>query len=142
MYERPNFGDITSPARHRFRPPFTDHRPAITANLALLQQAVAQFDARFTLRVLRSVPSMRKSPHIKEALTKAITALYTSTPDAPSKRFLESALNSADKSVANGHAPPQLQSSPILPESFVYLAVLVQVCHPNLPVPCHPCSCI
>lgn len=32
----------------------------IKANFALLQQAVSQFDARFTLRVLRSISSVRK----------------------------------------------------------------------------------
>lgn len=104
----------------------TDTKPAIIANFELLEKAVAQFDGRFTLRVLRSISSMRKSDHLSQAITSAITSLYASASESPSKRFLETALKSSSAS-ANGHAAPQTQDSDVLPESFVYLAVLVQV---------------
>lgn len=52
--------------------------PDIKANFALLERAVAQFDARFTLRVLRSMSSVRKnlSPDL---LAQVITETYTSS---------------------------------------------------------------
>lgn len=99
---------------------------AIIANFALLEKAVAQFDGRFTLRVLRSISSMRKSEHLSQALNLAISSLYASAPESPSKAFLESALQSKS-ALTNGHAPSLPQETDVLPESFVYLAVLVQV---------------
>ena len=98
---------------------------AITANFALLEQAVSQFDGRFTLRVLRSISSARKSPHFLESLTDAINTLYASHPESPAKDFLTSALGKSKGGSTNGDSKPG-QGEP-LPEAFVYLSVLVQV---------------
>ncbi|KAH0250380.1 hypothetical protein KCV00_g351, partial [Aureobasidium melanogenum] len=97
---------------------------SIIANFALLDQAVARFDGRFTLRVLRSISSMRKSPHLLDALSTAVASLYASHQDSPDKRFLESALQKTSSAPANGNAS---KDGDVLPESFVYLAVLIQV---------------
>jgi hypothetical protein len=98
--------------------------PAIIANFALLDQAVARFDGRFTLRVLRSISSVRKSSHLHDALSTAIASLYASHQDSPDKHFLESALQKKSSAPANGTAN---KDEHILPESFIYLAVLIQV---------------
>jgi 26S proteasome regulatory subunit N3 len=94
------------------------------ANFALLDQAVARFDGRFTLRVLRSISSMRKSPQLQDALSTAVASLYASHQDSPDKRFLESALQKTSSAPANGDAHKE---GDVLPESFIYLAVLIQV---------------
>ena len=99
--------------------------PAITANFALLEQAVSQFDGRFTLRVLRSISSTRKSPHFLESLTNAINTLYASQPDSPAKRFLTTALGQGKSGSANGDT--KAGHGDASPEAFVYLAILVQV---------------
>ena len=98
---------------------------AITANFALLEQAVSQFDGRFTLRVLRSISSARKSSHFLESLTDAINTLYASHPESPAKHFLTNALGKSKSESINGDSKTG-QGEP-LPEAFVYLAVLVQV---------------
>ena len=100
---------------------------AITANFTLLDQAVAQFDGRFTLRVLRSISSIRKNPHLHEALLSAISHLYSGHADTPSKRYLLAALGQGKSSSTNGDASHKTSGSEPLPEAFVYLAVLVQV---------------
>jgi len=101
---------------------------AITANFALLEQAISQFDARFTLRVLRSISSTRRSPHFAEALSNAIDTLYASHPDAPSKHFLTTALGKSKGDGANGNTSQKPTAGEPLAEHFVYLAILVQVC--------------
>jgi len=98
------------------------------SNFALLEQAVGQFDGRFTLRVLRSISTTRKSPHFTEALTNAIANLYTSFPDAPSRSFLLTALGQNKIGTTNGDASHKAGSGEPLPEAIVYLAILVQVC--------------
>ncbi|KAF2152668.1 26S proteasome non-ATPase regulatory subunit 3 [Myriangium duriaei CBS 260.36] len=100
---------------------------AIVANFALLDQAVNQFDGRFTLRVLRSIPGTRKSPHFTEALSNAITHLYSSNTDSPAKKFLLTGLGANGAGVTNGDAAHKPSSGEPLPESFAYLAILVQI---------------
>lgn len=104
----------------------SDCQTAITANYTLLEQAISQFDARFSLRVLRSISSTRKSPHFAEALLNAINDLYASHPDAPSKHFLTAALGKS-KGALNGSASHKPTAGEPLAEAFVYLAILVQV---------------
>ncbi|KAF4554623.1 26S proteasome regulatory subunit rpn3-like protein [Elsinoe fawcettii] len=99
---------------------------AITSNFNLLDQAVSQFDGRFTLRVLRSISSTRKSPHFVEALSAAINQFASFSDDAGIK-FLQSALGSSKKSTTNGDSTLKAPSNPPSSEVFAYLAILVQV---------------
>ena len=113
----------------------------IKANFLLLERAVAQFDARFTLRVLRSISSVRK--HLSpDLLSQLIIETYTST--SPIAKTLLAALGrenasfeTADDSLEmeiDGQTKDKTQAgktsaSPkeILPEIDTYLSVLVQI---------------
>lgn len=113
----------------------------IKANFLLLERAVAQFDARFTLRVLRSISSVRK--HLSpDLLTQLITETYTSTN--PVAKTLLAALGKENASFENsddsldmdvdGQTKDKLQagktsssSKEILPEVDTYLSILVQI---------------
>ncbi|KAH0550967.1 hypothetical protein GP486_007666, partial [Trichoglossum hirsutum] len=107
--------------------------PDIKSNFVLLERAVAQFDARFTLRVLRSISSVRKR------LTPAILAnVITDTfpLSNPTAQTLLAALGregaSSDMEIDGGvHTQPQPKSpsmsKDILPEIDVYLSILVQI---------------
>ncbi|GFF27041.1 probable 26S proteasome regulatory subunit rpn3 [Aspergillus udagawae] len=104
----------------------------IKTNFTLLERAVAHFDPRFTLRVLRSISSMRK--HITaDVLAEVIVETYP--PSSPTAAFLleaidqsgayESALASSKMEVdseKNKAAPKE-----ILPEVDTYLSILVQI---------------
>ncbi|GIK01064.1 26S proteasome non-ATPase regulatory subunit [Aspergillus viridinutans] len=104
----------------------------IKTNFTLLERAVAHFDPRFTLRVLRSISSMRK--HITaDVLAEVIVETYP--PSSPTAAFLleaidqsgayESALASSKMEVdseKNKSAPKE-----ILPEVDTYLSILVQI---------------
>ena len=107
----------------------------------LLERAVAQFDARFTLRVLRSISSVRK--HLSpDLLSQLIIETYTST--SPIAKTLLAALGRENASFESpddglemeidGQTKDKTQagktsSSPkeILPEIDTYLSVLVQI---------------
>ena len=113
----------------------------IKANFLLLERAVAQFDARFTLRVLRSISSVRK--HLSpDLLTQLITETYTSTN--PIAKTLLAALGKENASFENsdeslemdidGQTKDKMQagktsssSKEILPEVDTYLSILVQI---------------
>ena len=113
----------------------------IKANFLLLERAVAQFDARFTLRVLRSISSVRK--HLSpDLLTQLITETYTST--SPIAKTLLAAIGKENASFESagdglemeidGQTKDKTQagktsSSPkeILPEIDTYLSILVQI---------------
>ena len=113
----------------------------IKANFLLLERAVAQFDARFTLRVLRSISSVRK--HLSpDLLTQLITETYTSTN--PIAKTLLAALGKENVSFENSddslemdidgqtkdkmHAGKTSSSSKeILPEVDTYISILVQI---------------
>ena len=99
----------------------------------LLERAVAQFDARFTLRVLRSISSVRKrlSPAV---LSNVITETYPSSN--PTARTLLSALGPEAAlsemeidGVAQTQPPAKTPGTPkdVLPEVDVYLSILVQI---------------
>ena len=113
----------------------------IKANFLLLERAVAQFDARFTLRVLRSISSVRK--HLSpDLLTQLITETYTSTN--PVAKTLLAALGKENASFENsddslemdidGQTKDKMQAGKtsssakeILPEVDTYLSILVQI---------------
>jgi 26S proteasome regulatory subunit N3 len=67
---------------------------------------------------------MRKSHQLHDALSTAVASLYASHHDSSDKHFLESALQKKSSAPANGNANKE---GDVLPESFVYLAVLIQV---------------
>ncbi|CAL5866540.1 uncharacterized protein PFLUO_LOCUS749 [Penicillium psychrofluorescens] len=104
----------------------------IKTNFTLLERAVTHFDPRFTLRVLRSISSMRKyiTPDV---LSEVIVDTYPAS--SPTASFLleaidqsgafESALASSKMDVdsdKNKAAPKE-----ILPEVDAYLSILVQI---------------
>ncbi|MCJ1314456.1 26S proteasome non-ATPase regulatory subunit [Agyrium rufum] len=113
----------------------------IKANFLLLERAVAQFDTRFTLRVMRSISSMRK--HLSsDVLSQVITESYQSSN--PVAKHLLQAMDKADAAFApisngvdmeidgqsrrKGEAIRSVvPSKESLPEIDTYLAILVQI---------------
>ena len=102
----------------------------IKNNFALLERAVTQFDPRFTLRVLRSISSVRK--HLTaDVLAQVITDTYhDSTPMAT---LLLGTLSRDDsfpaQLVEEWHKTPKPSIAPkeVLPEVDVYLSILCQI---------------
>ena len=113
----------------------------IKGNFVLLEQAVSQFDARFTLRVLRSMSSVRK--HLSpDVLAQVITETYT-----PSNTIAKALLSTLGKENVTFPGPelktemdvdPPREKAPAsakstslpkdpLPEVDVYLSILVQI---------------
>ncbi|EXJ90021.1 26S proteasome regulatory subunit N3 [Capronia epimyces CBS 606.96] len=104
----------------------------IKANLPLLERGVVQFDPRFSLRVLRSIPSTRKqlSGYVLAAVvtdtypipTATAISLLTAVKDDPSFPA---------QKVKEWHgrkdAAQKTSQKEILPEIDVYLSILVQV---------------
>jgi len=83
----------------------------IRNNFSLLERAVAQFDARFTLRALRSISSLRKRLS-GEVISEAIISTYP--PNNPTARTLiratrlsDSVLSNIAKKVASETAGPK-----------------------------------
>lgn len=106
------------------------------SNFTLLDRAVTHFDPRFTLRVLRSISSMRK--HLTpDLLARVIVETYPRSD--PTALFLlsalgkESAFDNVDTDVAmdtDGEAKTPTRASgqkDVLPEVGVYLAILIQI---------------
>ncbi|QKX64047.1 uncharacterized protein TRUGW13939_11220 [Talaromyces rugulosus] len=102
----------------------------IKANFGLLERAVTHFDPRFTLRVLRSISSMRKqiSPDL---LAEVIVDTYPSSSQTAT--FLLEALGKtgAFDAAASGMDVDSDKSKSaareILPEVDTYLSILVQI---------------
>ncbi|KAL8942714.1 MAG: hypothetical protein Q9211_001267 [Gyalolechia sp. 1 TL-2023] len=109
----------------------------IKANYALIERAVVQFDARFTLRVLRSISSVRK--HLSsDLLAQVISETYPATNSTakallaaigrenasfePADTWSEMEIDS-QKEKAKSTAVPKDH----LPEVDFYLAILVQI---------------
>ena len=119
--------------------PVLMHIAEIKANFKLLDQAVAQFDARFSLRVLRSISSHRK--HLTpDVLAEVITDSYTSSNEVA--LFLLNAIGRPDASFDKSTGASEMEidgqtkdksnsKSPIskeaIPEVDTYLSILVQV---------------
>lgn len=107
---------------------FTD----IKTNFTLLERAVAHFDPRFTLRVLRSISSMRK--HItSDVLAEVLVESYP--PSSPTASFLLEAIGETgafESAVASSKMDVESEktrsnSKEILPEIDTYLSILVQI---------------
>jgi len=108
----------------------------IKANFALLERAVTQFDPRFTLRVLRSVPAIRKqlsADVIAEVIIDAYGAPTTAAstllralkddPDFPRDKIDEwHSKDTAQTSQKGAQGPKE-----VLPEVDVFLSILVQI---------------
>ncbi|KAL3472671.1 isoprenoid synthase domain-containing protein [Aspergillus californicus] len=104
----------------------------IKTNFTLLERAVAHFDPRFTLRVLRSISSMRKQI-TSEVLAEAIVDTYPRSSTTAS--FLLGAIDQADAfesvesdtkmEVDTDKAKPTPKE--VLPETDTYLSILTQI---------------
>jgi 26S proteasome regulatory subunit N3 len=106
---------------------------AIKANFGLLEKAVSQFDSRLTLRVLRSISSVRK--HLSaDVISKVVMDTYPHT-NPMAKTFLD-VLEEGRASDVTGAAmdvdpkpivKASASSKEILPEVDVYITILCQV---------------
>ncbi len=114
----------------------------IKSNFALLDRAVALFDARFSLRALRSISSIRKrlTPDI---LAQAISETYPpSSASAPIARQMLQVIGRSDVSLGRQPGPEmEIDSEPkaagksaakkevkeVIPEVDVFLGILTQV---------------
>ncbi|KAL9582815.1 MAG: hypothetical protein Q9203_005331 [Teloschistes exilis] len=109
----------------------------IKANYFLLERAVTHFDARFTLRVLRSISSVRKYLS-SDLLAQIINATYPAS--SPTARALLAALSKATLPLDSGDSSSAMDidsqkdktkvtASPkeTIPEIDFYLAILVQI---------------
>ncbi|CAG8936209.1 unnamed protein product [Penicillium salamii] len=102
----------------------------IKTNFTLLERAVAHFDPRFTLRVLRSISSMRK--HLTpEVLAEVIVEVYS--PSSSTASFLLAALNQANAfENAPSNSQMEVDSEKAAPKETLaevdaYLSILVQI---------------
>ncbi|CAG7915614.1 unnamed protein product [Penicillium olsonii] len=102
----------------------------IKTNFTLLERAVAHFDPRFTLRVLRSISSMRK--HLTpEVLAEVIVETYA--PSSSTASFLLTALNQASAfENAPSNSQMEVDSEKAAPKETLaevdaYLSILVQI---------------
>ncbi|KAJ5937406.1 26S proteasome regulatory subunit rpn3 [Penicillium verhagenii] len=103
----------------------------IKINFTLLDRAVAHFDPRFTLRVLRSISSMRKyiTP---EVLAEVIVETYTESNETAS--FLLEAIGQTgafegveETSSMDVDSEKNKTAKEVLPEVDAYLSILVQI---------------
>lgn len=114
------------------RPHTADQRVKdIRSNFTLLERAVAQFDARFTLRALRSISSLRK--RLTDRVLCSVIIL-TYAPRNPTAKVLMEAIGldgEAIQSVAaqyKDEVAANIKNAPEpLPEVDVYIAILIQV---------------
>lgn len=111
----------------------------IKANFKLLEQAVTQFDARFSLRVLRSISSHRK--HLTpDVLAEVITDSYASNntvalallntigrPDASFDRSATTTEMEIDGQLKDKSASKSSALKEVIPEVDIYLSILIQV---------------
>lgn len=101
----------------------------IKTNFTLLERAVAHFDPRFTLRVLRSISSMRK--HVTaDVISEVIVETYP--PSSPTATFLLNAINRTgafESAVASSKMEVDSEKKPkeTLPEVDTYLSILAQI---------------
>lgn len=116
----------------------------IKSNFALLDRAVALFDARFSLRALRSISSLRKrlTPDI---IAQAIAESYppTSASALVAKQLLaaigrenvplgrqsssEMEVDNEPKTVAKSAAKKDKEAKELIPEVDIFLGILIQV---------------
>ncbi|PUU76404.1 proteasome regulatory subunit C-terminal-domain-containing protein [Tuber borchii] len=105
--------------------------PVVTAineikeNFTLLERAVTLFDARFTLRVLRSLSSLRRRLN-PEILSKIVAETYPG--DHPSSRRLTTAIGSSATGMElDSPSEGPKDGGALLPEIDIYLHLLVQI---------------
>lgn len=100
----------------------------ILSNFDLLERAVDQFDARFTLRALRAISSIRKSLE-ETALAKVILRVYL--PNDTRANILLKAIGTdveqAREILHKAEGVPLTRKTTI-PEIDIYISILVQVC--------------
>lgn len=96
----------------------------IKQNFNLLERAVTLFDARFTLRVLRSLASLRRKI-TPEILAKVIKECYPS--EHPSIAGLLSTIGAGNEMSVEAETPAGYVHPDVLPEVDVYLHLLVQI---------------
>ncbi len=105
-------------------------RADIKSNFVLLERAVTQFDPRFTLRVLRSISSVRKQL-TADVLAQVITETYHNS--TPTSTYLLNALRKDNvfptQLVQDWQEVPKPATAPkeVLPEIDVYLSILCQI---------------
>ncbi|KAH0845575.1 hypothetical protein AYO21_05504 [Fonsecaea monophora] len=105
----------------------------IKANLPLLERAVSQFDPRFSLRVLRSISSIRK--HLSAYVIASVVTQTWATPTATAMSLLSAVKDDPSfpaQQVEEWHSKrdtvqQKASHKEILPEVDVYLSILVQV---------------
>jgi 26S proteasome regulatory subunit N3 len=105
----------------------------IRANLTLLEKAVTQFDARFTLRVLRSISSMR-SLLTPDLLAQVVHESYPAACHAR-KELLEligksgyTGPETQDMDVDEQHKEKsKRQTEELIPECDTYISILMQI---------------
>ncbi|KIY02900.1 uncharacterized protein Z520_01365 [Fonsecaea multimorphosa CBS 102226] len=105
----------------------------IKANLPLLERAVSQFDPRFSLRVLRSIPSIRK--HLSAYVIASVVTNTYATPTPTAMSLLSAVKDDPSfptQQVEEWHGKrdsthQKSSHKEILPEIDVYLSILVQV---------------
>ncbi|KAL4866653.1 hypothetical protein BDV12DRAFT_187296 [Aspergillus spectabilis] len=103
----------------------------IKTSFTLLERAVAHFDPRFTLRVLRSISSMRKQI-TPDVLAEVIVETYPKSSTTAS--FLLGAIDQAAAFEGAGTSKMDVDTDKtkssakdILPEIDIYLSILVQI---------------
>ncbi|KAK3384990.1 proteasome regulatory subunit C-terminal-domain-containing protein [Podospora didyma] len=114
----------------------------IKSNFALLDRAVALFDARFTLRALRSISSIRKRV-TPEILAQVISETYTSSstnshiakqlllavgrPSFPLGRQPGPEMEIDVEPKSSSKNTPKKESKEVIPEIDIFLGILSQV---------------
>ena len=123
----------------------TTYSIVIINNFALINQAVDDFDPRFTLRALRSIATLRKAPNFADALHIGIRHAFPK-PQNHARKALEEVLPAMGKSAeqqsngsvngdgkdTSGGPVKELDALDVKEsesaEVWAYLGVLVQVC--------------
>ncbi|KAK6218775.1 1 3-beta-glucanosyltransferase gel4 [Pestalotiopsis sp. IQ-011] len=124
--------------------PVTQTIADIKSNFALLDRAVTLFDARFTLRALRSISSLRKRL-TPEIIAQAIAESFPATSSSASvaKQLLatigkqdvalgrqsgsEMEVDSETKAFAKNGSKKDKESKELIPEVDIFLGILIQV---------------
>ncbi|KAI0178143.1 26S proteasome non-ATPase regulatory subunit 3 [Pestalotiopsis sp. NC0098] len=124
--------------------PVTQTIADIKSNFALLDRAVTLFDARFTLRALRSISSLRKRL-TPEIIAQAIAESFPATSSSASvaKQLLatigkqdvalgrqsgsEMEVDSETKAPAKNGSKKDKESKELIPEVDIFLGILIQV---------------
>lgn len=103
----------------------------IRSNFTLLERAVAQFDARFTLRALRSISSLRK--RLDERVLCSVIVLTYSPSNATARVLIEAiGMDGEAIQAVVAQYKDEIQKNKgnpkePLPEIDVYIAILIQV---------------